>query len=360
MVKHSEEPQNETQDPSQEVRQTTDTQTRQTKQPLLVALTCLLSIVALAVSTYALFITNGAPKNLINAQNTLSSQIEALNKGLTNAQEQLDAKTQIVVTTQNELNNKLSQLEQQVLSSINKSDDQKAYRSKKWLLFKAVYYLEAAQINTDWTSNFNTSIALLEQADSVLKEFNDPKLQAVREAISREMAQLKAIHVLDKASLLGQLETAQRLVEKLSVTTKNNSQAEPLTANPASIPAWRVQWQDSLKSLEKLVVIRQNEEAVKPLLSPFLSNLLKESLYLALQQAQWAILNNQSKVFELSINQALTTLNRGFNEQDSNTQALINQLKSLRSIPFPQEKPTTGLALSLLNQWLSTDDSRKN
>lgn len=360
MAKHNDEPQIETPNPSQETIEPTNSQNCHTKQFPLSGLSVFVSVVALILSLYVLFVNLNGSKTLIKAQTMLSNQIENLNKELTKAQEQLDAKTVVVVATQKELTIKLSQLEQQVLSSISKANDPQSYHTKKWPLFKAAYYLEAAQMNADWNANPKTSMALLAQADSVLHTLNEPKLSTVRDAIAREIAQLKSIAVVDRIGLLNQLDATQKLVEKLTVRPKTHPQTLLSTAQSATIPAWRAQWQDSLKSLEKLVVIRQNKETVKPLLSPFLGGLVKESLYLELQQAQWAVLNNDSKLFQLSINQAMNTVNRVFDKEEANTQALITELNRLQSIQFPQEKPTIGVALSLLNQWINADDSRKN
>ena len=49
-------------------------------------------------------------------------------------------------------------------------------------------------------------------------------------------------------------------------------------------------------------------------MSPLYESILKESIRLNLQEAQWAILNNNPAVYQLALKQAITNLKRTFNE----------------------------------------------
>ncbi len=82
--------------------------------------------------------------------------------------------------------------------------------------------------------------------------------------------------------------------------------------------------------LKKLVVVRHNEEEVQPLLSPLHQALLRDSIRLDLQQAQWALLQNNPKVYNLSLTHALQNIKRNFAENEQSTQALIKQLQDLQ------------------------------
>lgn len=336
MVKDKEELQTKTQTPPKA--------SPKTNPSFLESAALISSLLALLLSAYVLFTTIKTKPDFAMGTYT---------QDLTKAQEKLDTTNQQIITTQKELKDKLALLGQQVQSSINQPQDLKVNFDKHWPLFKAAYYLEAAQLNANWTKNLALSLSLLEQAQALLTPFNEPELITIKQAITADIATLKSSPLLDKKNLLTQLEKAQNLIDTL---TKTPSKTTLAPTNSETLPAWRVQLQDSLKSLEKLVVIRQNEGAAKPLLSPFLIPLVKESLHLSLQQASWAVLNNEPYIFGFSINQALTTLNRS---STTPNEALINQLKALQATTFPEEKPIAVQALPLLNQWLTSDASRK-
>jgi uroporphyrin-3 C-methyltransferase len=110
--------------------------------------------------------------------------------------------------------------------------------------------------------------------------------------------------------------------------------------------------------LNKLVVVRRDNEDIKPLSSPLFASILKESIRLNLQEAQWAILNNNSMAYQFALTQAVLTLKKGFNEHLSNKTALLNQLRELQKINLPQESPSVGEALPLINQLIEQKQAK--
>lgn len=110
--------------------------------------------------------------------------------------------------------------------------------------------------------------------------------------------------------------------------------------------------------LEKLVVIRRNDEDIQPLLSPLHQTLLRDSIRFNLQEAQWALLQNNSKIFQLSLAQALKEINRAFDENAVATQALIKQLQNLQQEKLETITPTLNQSLSLLNQLIESKNTQ--
>ena len=168
-----------------------------------------------------------------------------------------------------------------------------------------------------------------------------------------EITQLKAIPSVDIAGLLSQLDAAQISVSNLTIqpiSDENKSAAETKVQKTAISSAWHNRLQESVNLLKKLVVIRRDDEQIKPLMSPLFVSILRESIRLNLQEAQWAILNNDAIVYQLALKQASLNIKRTFDETSQNTQALLKQLNDLQQITIIQEKPSVELALPLLNQ----------
>ncbi|TID98295.1 hypothetical protein DIZ66_17770, partial [Legionella pneumophila] len=236
---------------------------------------------------------------------------------------------------------------------------QKLYQNNDWLLLKARYYLELAQINVHWSDNFNTSVALLQQADALLKGMNIPKIFTIRQTIAKEIAQLKSISVVDITGILSQLDAAQAAINNLSIQSVVDQQEvlNHITKSEESgKTGWRNRLQDSVNFLEKLVVIRRHNENIPPLISPLYESAIKENIRLNLQEAQWAILNNNPAVYQFALNQAIANLKRVFNESSQNTDALIKQLSTLQNVKLTQEKPVVGQAIPLINQMIDNKE----
>ena len=90
--------------------------------------------------------------------------------------------------------------------------------------------------------------------------------------------------------------------------------------------------------LEKMVIIRRDDENISPLISPLYESILKENIRLNLQEAQWAILNNNPAVYQLTLKQAIINLKKSFNKTSQDISSLLKQLQDLQQIKITQDK----------------------
>ena len=276
-------------------------------------------------------------------------------------QQQTDIKIQLVSTydtlqlAQSTVTNKLGDLDNKLASAMQ----ERWYQNNDWLLLKARYYLELAEINAHWSDNTPTTVALFKQADALLLNLQEPQVFSVRQEIAKEIAQIQAVQPLDVAGLLSQLDAAQHLV--VTLPSKN-----PLTqtkANPAmdktikSPTTWREHLQNSLFKLEKLVIIRHHDVPIQPLLTPEYDSILRENIRLNLQEAQWAVLQKNQAVYALSLTQAIDNINQLFDQNATSTQSLIKLVNDLQSTQLNMPALVPGQSLLLLNQLI---DSKKS
>lgn len=312
---------------------------------LIPGITLIVALGALGTASYTLFLN----KQLQHQSAHFPMQVQHLEQTLETVQEQLHAKVDNSQNAQSQLQNKLEHLDKQVQNVMS----QRFYHNQDWLLLKARYYLELAQINAHWSSNFDSTISLLQQADQLLTQLNDPKIFEIRQAIAKDISQLQAIPLLDSAGILSTLDAAQNTIKELSIPLPANtseSAADQAKTSDNSSSSWRLHLHDSINALEKLVVIRRHDHEVKPLISPLLEAILKEKLSINLQEAQWAVLNKNPFVYQLVLKQAITNLKTNFNENTQNTAALIKKLTQLQQVKLSQKKPDIKSALPLLNE----------
>ncbi|MFI4918263.1 MAG: uroporphyrinogen-III C-methyltransferase [Legionellales bacterium] len=326
---------------------------------LLIGFTLILAIAALATALYTCEQSQQLQKKLRQDNANLLAQVDQLKHEQNNRLQEIDTKTNNSQQSQQALQDKIDHLDQQMSSSLG----QRFFQTQDWLLLKVRYCLELAQINTHWSNDFDTSAALMQQADTLLKQLNGPQIFAIRQALAEEISQLKAIPNIDVAGVLSQLDAAQNSISNLPIHATLDDRASkakevlPKAANPSS---WRSRLQDNVHLLEQFVVIRRNDEPIQPLMSPFFESILRESIQLNLQQAQWAVLNNNASVFQSALKQAITNLKRTFNEEAQSTVAVIKQLTELQKTQLTQEKPVIELALPLLNQFIDHREVQLN
>ncbi|MFT4058528.1 MAG: uroporphyrinogen-III C-methyltransferase [Legionella sp.] len=312
---------------------------------------------ALATSIYTISQNQHIQNQLKDKNNLLSAQIDTVAQKQEKVQEQIETKTNTIEETRSSLQAKFDALNNQLQTAMS----QKFYQNQNWQLLKARYYLELAQINAHWSKNFDSTVALLQQADQLLQQVHDPKIFAIRQAIAKDIAQIQALPKIDLAGILSQLDATQTSLNDLSILAVINDEKtkaeEQLDSSKKALPVWRLRLQDSMQVLSKLVVIRRNDEQIKPLISPAYEAIVKENICLNLQEAQWAVLNGNPEVYKLVLTQAITTLKKNFNQHAQNTMALINKLNELQQIQITQKRPEIGTALPLLNQLIASQES---
>ncbi len=306
----------------------------------------IIAVIATALSIYTIKLNYQLQTKLDDETTNFSNQLTQFNQVHTDTKNQFQQKS-------NDVQNTLNELKDQVQTTLN----QRQYQNEDWLLFKARYYLELAQVNSYWSDNFKTSVALLQQADTLLKQLTDPKIFDIRQAIANEITQINGMSTVDITGLLTQLDAVQMNVNNLTLQTiQDKSGVNTKTEIPqiSNQSTWRTRLQSSVSLLEKLVVIRRDNEDIKPLLSPLYEAAVRESIRLNLQEAQWAILNKNQAVYQLALKQAILNLKRVFDVKAQNTAELIKKLNDLQQIQLTPEKPVTDQALPLLNQLIES------
>lgn len=238
---------------------------------------------------------------------------------------------------------------------------QNLYQTKDWLLLKARYYLELAQINTQWSDDLQSTNTLLQQADTLLADFHDDSAVKVRQAIANEIAQIEATPKPDLAGLLHQLDAAQTQIANLPMKTSEgiSQKTGSNTSQKQPSQGWRGHLQQTVSLLEQLVVIRHHDADIVPPPSIVYESMIREGIRLNLQEAQWAALQNNEVIYQFSLSQALKNIKHSFNLEQPNTVALVKQLEGFQQVQLAPKKLSLNQSLPLLNQWIESNESQQ-
>ena len=307
----------------------------------------LITFVAIISLFYSLFITVQMHKQL----QTLTLITANMKQQQANNQTEIDNRINAITGSQMKLMDNLKVVKKTVKTVL----EERLYQNNDWLLLKIRYYLELAAINQNWGDNTQTSIALLQEALSLLTHLHDSRLFPIMQAINQDKAELEATPVVDKAALLTQLDAALLLTKKLEIKSPHitaNTRSSDRVAKPLAL-TWRDYLEKSIHELQQLVIIRHQSQAIQPLITPDDEAMFRNTIFLTIQQAQWAILQQNQAVYDLSLTQAINTINRGFDPNSYQTKTLINQLHSLQSIKFEQKQAVSKQSLVLLNQLIT-------
>ena len=212
----------------------------------------------------------------------------------------------------------------------------------------------------------------LRQAEERLSRINQPRLERVRRALSRDIDRVKAVAVADIASLTIKLDEAVRLVDELpllsqperrsatiasaaaapSAPTRSAARAASAAgAAPAGGSVWWRAVQDGWSvftdrvatEVRGLVRVTRIEHPESMLVAPEQTWFLRENLKLRLLNARLALLSRQYDTVQSDLRDAQAALDRYFDRSSRRVIAsteLVKQVAQLArqvSVPRPDE-----------------------
>jgi len=278
-------------------------------------------------------------QRLIDQQNKLSQQ----------QQKQLAPLQQMVIKTQSDSQQKITQLE----LAVNRLEQNKP---SDWLIHEAEYLIRIAA-RTMWLERDTTAaINLLKDADARLAELNSPEFLPVRKLIHQDIEQLQLMPVLNTENVVLSLMGLNSQVPKLplvmeQVATEDKTAALELSDNIND-------WQDNLAKtwrnfLDTFVVIHVRDGSAKPLLSPQYQQNLKENLSLKLQHAQWAAREEKPAVFLQTLLEIQTWLTDYFDMKDTSNQLFFSSIEQLKTELISYDYPSSLSSLSAIRNLLT-------
>lgn len=233
-----------------------------------------------------------------------------------------------------------------------------------WLLAEAEYLLNIANQRVLMERTTENAVALLRSADERLQQAGegsgDAELFAIRKALNRDLTALEQIDPVDKEGLYLRLYALAERVDELPRLQVEEFGVNAETDRGEAVedgaePGWAARlWRgvrDLAGSLDRYVRIDDVEAPAKPLVDSYATRLAALNVRLLLEQAQLALLQEETTVYRHSLEKALELL-RGYyiaSEQNERLQASINELLQLEVAP---ELPDISESLTLLRDYL--------
>lgn len=266
-----------------------------------------------------------------------SDTIESVNREITALQTSNQSLQQQLKAQQNTLSHALT-----------KNQD----AGDNWTLERSLYLMQLAQLSLQWNRNLSESITLLDGAKKLLGQVDDPSLLTVRQSLANELTTLKAIEPVDKIELLTTLQALSAQIKSLP----SKLQTYPVNAHQDiatnTQKGWRGTLEKSWQTLQQLLIIRHNNQSIKPLLSPEQRKAINELIHLSLQQAQWAIIHDNNKVYQFSLAQAAEQIKTHFNAEQRPAAALLQQIAALQNKNIDLELPDISQSQQQLKSYL--------
>lgn len=224
---------------------------------------------------------------------------------------------------------------------------------QSWRLAEAEHLLRLASLRLVALQDINSATVLVQGANEILREQDDTDAFASREQIARLLQALRSVEQPDRSGLFLQLAALREQVPGLQpLTPVFANQAEMFNSSAAEGDGSNrfAQWQQQLSRYFRIQL--HAEQDVRPLLVGEQLDQVRLALSLALEQAQWAALNADSKVYPVALAQASTILQTTFQQDNAQARAMLASIEQLASQPVAVSVPDMQPALAALQAYI--------
>jgi uroporphyrin-3 C-methyltransferase len=258
------------------------------------------------------------------------------------AADELEARSRLVIQLQGD-QQRLNQRLETVLGASRKD----------WRLAEAEHLLRLASLRLSALQDISSAQALVQGADEILREQNDPGSFAAREQVAKTLIALRSTEQPDRTGLflrLGALRDQVTSLTELAPEYKDRGDSLlGLTSDGDGASRW-AQWWDQIS---RYIRIDFNaDKNVRPLLAGQSLSQVRLALSLALEQAQWAALNGQAAVYSQVLDEARDILKGNFNPDNAQSKVMLEQVAELSKQPVTVVTPDMTGTLSAVQGYL--------
>ncbi|MBS68389.1 MAG: heme biosynthesis operon protein HemX, partial [Pseudomonas sp.] len=182
----------------------------------------------------------------------------------------------------------------------------------------------------------------------ILQKQDDPGAYSTRQKLLEGLEALRSLPELDRTGLFLQLGALRGQTAQLSALAPEfvNGAAQPENAQDS-------RWQRWLNELTRYVRVEFDASGdVKPLLAGQTLGQVRLALSLAIEQAQWAVLNGNAEVYRQSLGQASSVLKDHFSEDNGQASGLRKRLDELSQREVEVTLPDLAPALQALQGYV--------
>jgi len=226
--------------------------------------------------------------------------------------------------------------------------------------------LRVALQQTSITGSAEPLVAALKLADERLQRHKQPRLEAIRRAVGRDLDRVKAVSVVDVSTLTNKLDEVARMLDELPLQgdarkPKRESVAKTTAVKPVAKPEpaaeagrlanwmWQAgqRWDSFIESAwhetRDLVRVTRIDRPEGALITPEQSFFLRENLKLRLLNARLALLSRQFETAQSDVRESQALLARYFDPSARKLQAANELLRQVAgqsrqvSVPRPDD-----------------------
>lgn len=235
-----------------------------------------------------------------------------------------------------ELNTRMAALEKQIaiVTGSHRID---------WMLKEIEHFIMLAERRVSLLSDAKGALALLQEADNIARDLNEPAARSLRDALTKDMhaLQIASEASLDIDGIFLRISNLVQRVPKLNIPRYELYQAPPGAAGgvPTSSEGIELFFERFVNFLTSLVRYQKHEKQ-KPILLTAERDYMAQGIVLLLEQGQLALLRGDTNAYRLSLSEARNRIDSFLLVQQDEAKLFITELDALAAIKLRPPMPT--------------------
>jgi uroporphyrin-III C-methyltransferase len=237
-------------------------------------------------------------------------------------------------------------------NNLSASRDEAALAEVEQLLLSAVQQLQL-------TYNVRAALIAMQSADARLQRMNRPAFGLLRQAISRDMDKLRALHNVDITGINIKLNNLIAVVDQMPLVYQQRTEntVTDQTAPAKDETAWQKLLREIWQEVRQLVRIDNTDKAEIPLLPPNQEFFLRENLKLSLLSARLALLSRDEVSFKQGLKTAQLWTAHYFDVKSGQGMRMSDELKKLSASDIGIELPDISASLQAVRNYRLTREN---
>ncbi len=229
-----------------------------------------------------------------------------------------------------------------------------------WRLAEAEHLLRLASLRLSALQDINSATALVQGADEILRDQDDPAAFAARGQLAESLEALRTTVDPDRTGLFLQLGALRGQVLQLNALNPAFASDGGVLGELAAQSEGDSWWAKGLETLSQYFRLDFNaDQNIRPLLAGQSLAQVRLALSLALEQAQWAALHGQSQVYRQALAQARDVLDGNFNRDNPASRALRARVDDLIERPVEVLVPDLSSTLTAVQAYIEHKQSAR-
>ena len=230
---------------------------------------------------------------------------------------------------------------------------------RAWLANEAAFLVRLAAQRLLVSRDISAAEALLDNADALLSEVDDPRFEPARGALAADLSALRAAPRIDVVGLYARFSALIGQASALAVVVAPSVLMEESSSSKGWLALAESGWKAALTKLSDYLVVRSRDAEMSRMMTPDWEALARQNLRLLLEQGQIAALSHNQALYDTALERAAAFVTEFMPNDPDRVAAMLEEIRTLAALNVAPALPNLLTSRAAIADALRSIDSDK-